>query len=97
MNCPTGSNRYEDIAGNGMSCKCKNNYWDDGTSAECQKCHFSCSSCFSSSEDSCSSCNTQMNRVLLPTSNVLIGKCICADNYYDNGGDELCMPYLYYY
>lgn len=54
-------------------------YFDDNLQSMCQTCHFTCLSCYGTSQN-CTSCLNSTNRVLT------LNKCLCREGYFDNGG-----------
>ncbi|CAD8214206.1 unnamed protein product [Paramecium octaurelia] len=64
---------------NGNVCQCLPGYYDDGFSANCQKCYDKCLSCINSSSY-CTSC--EQTRYLDQN------QCLCRAGYFDNGASN---------
>ncbi|EAR98006.3 bowman-birk serine protease inhibitor family protein (macronuclear) [Tetrahymena thermophila SB210] len=76
-------------------CICLDSYYDDGSNQQCQKCHYSCYTCNNNQPDSCKNCGNslknyriQQQQINLPSQSQF--KCICQDQYYDDGSNNIC-------
>lgn len=65
---------------NGSDCICASNQYQHPTSYICYSCNAYCLTCISSTNYSCLSCHSTMNRVY----NAFDKACYCAAGYYDN-------------
>ncbi|KAL4490890.1 hypothetical protein ABPG72_008626 [Tetrahymena utriculariae] len=74
-------NRQLDIPS--KKCVCKTFFFEVLNSPNCQACDYSCGSCDGQSNNNCLSCDVQDMRQLVD------GKCICQEGYYDDG-TKLC-------
>jgi hypothetical protein len=82
-NCLTcSSSNFRTLTSN--LCPCNAGYFDNGVAA-CVLCHYSCTTCTSSTSTSCSTCNASNFRTLSSSS------CPCNAGYYDNGASGTCV------
>lgn len=61
------------------SCACIDGYYDDGSSADCIQCQYSCLTC--NDGTSCLTCDSSKYRSFSSTTNL----CKCMNRYYDDG------------
>jgi proprotein convertase subtilisin/kexin type 5 len=61
------------------SCACKAKFYDDGSSADCQSCHYSCRTCTNGL--ACLTCDLSKFRIF----NLLNNFCACDIRYYNDG------------
>ena len=71
-------------------CPCLDGYYDDGSSATCKKCHYSCATCTDGSH--CLTCDLTTYHRTFDASYL----CSCINRYFDDTfGNQLCQPCVY--
>ena len=84
--CPKTSPYFIKNSTSDCTDSCAAGYFGDNSTWNCEKCHYSCTTCTkNSTNEACNSCDSNNKRTLSGK------KCLCNSGFYDNGQDALCV------